>query len=134
MVVEQFCQIELQKKALETAAPRQSTQSKRAWNSDISRTIGRHFPAIVKKPEGNRQEGNKKRKGKSTNTRNYSRGNCMMCHKLISTKCTQCDVYLCIIDEGDHDTCWYQFHTCEDLFAKVSEAVESSSESEEEDC
>jgi len=134
MVVEQFCNFYLSSKALETSAPQQSTQSKSAWNTDISRTIGRHFPAIVKKPEGNRREGVKKRKGKSTNTRNFWRGNCIMCHKLISSKCTQCDVYLCIIDDGDHDTCWFQFHTCEDLFTKFSNEVESSSDLEESDC
>jgi len=67
--------------------------TKKYWNDNFSRLRGRHFAIQTRKPEGQRKEG-KERKGRSTNTRNFFRGKCLLCEKLIATHFAVCKVYL----------------------------------------
>ena len=130
MLIDQLCARWLETKVLETPAAREKTQTKTTWNKDIFRRTDQHFCVIIKKPEGSRTEGTKPRKGMSTNTRNYWRGHCLMCTKTTSTKCRQCSVYLCNIDEGNGSSCFENFHTNADIFEDEpnDDASEASSE------
>ena len=128
MLDNQFKRKTLEESILDSSKRHQKTQSKKAWNDDMFRRSGQQFGQIVQKPEEQRQEGTKKRKGNSTNTRNYFRGNCMMCNRYVSTKC----VYLCMISGGDDKTCFSTFHTDFNIFSTLSVNGESSSSSDDE--
>lgn len=130
-LIDYFFQKTLQENILDPSKRHQHSQSKMAWNSDIFRRTGQHFAHIRKRPEENRTEGTHERTGAGSNIRNYFRGNCMMCNRYISTRCMQCSVYLCLISEGDEDTCFSKFHTNANIFDCSSIAVEITSSSDD---
>jgi hypothetical protein len=132
MLIDQFFEPTQKALILDHSARHQKTQSKTAWNNDIFRRTGQHFAHIFKKPPESRFEGNYKRKGTSTNTRNFHRGNCMMCNRTTSTKCIQCRIYLCIIGDQDEKSCFTSFHSNADLYDNNSIQVEICSSSDEE--
>jgi hypothetical protein len=132
MLIDQFFEPTQKALILDHSARHQKTQSKTAWNNDIFRRTGQHFAHIFKKPPESRFEGNYKRKGTSTNTRNFHRGNCMMCNRTTSTKCIQCRIYVCIIGDQDEKSCFTSFHSNADLYDNNSIQVEICSSSDEE--
>lgn len=131
MLIDQFFEPTLQKQILDPSMRHHRTQNKAAWNDDIFQRSGQHFAHSFKKPEESRFEGNPKRKGASTNTRNFFRGNCIMYNRTTSTKCIQCGVYLCIISDLSAISCFSSFHTNIDLYDSNSINVEIGSSSED---
>jgi hypothetical protein len=44
-------------------------------------------------------------------TRNWFRGHCIVCGRMVPTKCEQCDTYLCTdFREENNNTCMKYFH------------------------
>lgn len=76
-------------------------KSLQTWNKDRSRLQNYHFPQSIKLPEG----GN----------RNKKQGDCMLCRTTTTTRCKQCDIHLCIVEDGRYMSCFQQFHTQQDI-------------------
>lgn len=130
-LIDCFFEQTLQENILDPSKRRLNSQSKKAWNEDIFRRTGQHFAHIRKRPEENRTEGLRERTRGGSNIRNFYRGNCILCNRYVSTRCMQCSVYLCLISEGDEETCFTKFHTHIDLFDCSSIAVEITSSSDD---
>jgi hypothetical protein len=47
--------------------------------------------------------------------RNRKQGDCMLCRTTTTTRCKQCSVHLCIIDDGEYMSCFEQFHTQQNI-------------------
>ena len=110
------------------------TKSKKQWESDISRLSGAHFPVQVHTSGDQRYEGKKRPRIEGSNVRNWVRGYCKLCDKLIPTSCESCQVYLCIGNASNTITCWKRFHTCRKITnSSTPEASEPIYEEEEED-
>ena len=128
IVIDQFFQSTIEQNLLVPGTKHEKTLSKAKWRKEKSRRTGQHFPVSLKKPPFSRKEGFKPRSMTGSSTRNYFRGNCIICNKYTSTKCEECGVYHFIIGEGEKMTCFRSFHTKEDIFDDDSVVVEMSSD------
>lgn len=89
----------------EYVGPTRSWRSKLTWENDyLSRIGGNHDCVIVKKIRPD----NASQKEHST-----ERGRCIICASDVNTRCKQCKVALCIVEDCDTvgGTCFHKFHT-----------------------
>jgi len=102
--------------------------TKKHWERHYSRLTGLHIPIETRLPEDQRTVG-KKRRGDSTNTRNFIWKHCILCRTNTPVSCKQCKVYLCIKESANEWNCWEHFHTCRQL--QDSEYIPSESGSDD---
>ena len=99
--------------------------NKKQWCKEKSRRIGKHWTIQDKKPDDQRVEGQNTSDPGKERTRNWFRGHCMMCGRIIPTKCQQCKVYLCTDLRADTDsTCMISFHQLENFDSTNSTRAE----------
>jgi len=104
--------------------------TKKDWETTYSRLQGVHTP-IERRPPVDQRTVGKKRKGRSTNTRNFIWNRCIICRMSTPVYCKNCKVYLCIKESARDWNCWEQFHTCNNLDDK--DYIPSESGSDEDD-
>jgi hypothetical protein len=104
----QLAEEEMSLKQLQQAPHASSTRKcLQSWNKDRSRLQNFHFPQAIKLPEG----GN----------RNKKQGDCMLCRTTTTPRCKQCEIHLCIVEDGQNMSCFQQFHTQQKILnCKVS--------------
>eukprot|EP01035_Chromulina_nebulosa_P027422 gene27422-36069_t len=105
------------------------SKSKNLWEADFSRLSGAHFPVQEHTKDDQRFEGKKRPRNEGSNVRNWVRGYCKICDKLIPTSCESCRVFLCIGNDSNTITCWKRFHTCR----KITNTIENEDEDPEND-
>jgi len=99
--------------------------NKKQWSKEKSRRIGKHWTIQDKKPDDQRVEGQNTSDPGKERTRNWFRGHCMMCGRIIPTKCQQCKVYLCTdLREETDSTCMISFHQLENFDSTNSTRAE----------
>mmetsp|Transcript_19505 Transcript_19505/g.27890 ORF Transcript_19505/g.27890 Transcript_19505/m.27890 type:complete len:226 (+) Transcript_19505:46-723(+) len=113
-----------------TGKTTQKRRNKKEWNAKNSRLVGQHFAIIKRRPIERRIEGKKIRQNNGSNVRNFFRGHCMMCGRVVSTQCTTCEVYLCCTEDSMQSNCMVRFHTVNDIL--TCEAVVPASAGEDE--
>ena len=95
------------------------------WSKQPSRLIGTHWTVQVRKPEDLRIEGANPLDSSKERTRNWFRGHCIVCGRIVPTKCEQCDTYLCTdFREENNITCMKYFHQTKDLQKTSSTTAE----------
>ena len=98
--------IELRKaQGAEYEGPTRSWRSRATWEKDYLDRIGGHHDCIILKKV---RADNISRKEHST-----ERGRCIICTTDVNTRCKQCKVALCIVEDPQQpsEICFYKFHS-----------------------
>ena len=124
----------LRQRILKVAPVITNGMSKKQWEGQLSRLVGAHHPVQLHTNDDQRFEGKKRPRNEGSNVRNWKRGYCKICDKLVSTSCESCLVYLCMGNNSNTLTCWKRFHTCRKITdSKTPEAQEPTIDAEDED-
>jgi hypothetical protein len=111
LVNDQICE-----KVKQTGQIIERTLTLSQWSKQLSRFVGSHWTVQTKRPEDMRTEGENSANPSKERTRNWYRGHCIICGRVISTKCQQCNAYLCTdIREETNTTCMKYFHEQKNL-------------------
>ena len=110
-LIEELAKEELQKiNGTKNANPNSTSTNTikklKQWSSYQGRLQGAHYPVRIKCNESK----------KMTKDENFLRGHCMICNKVIRSRCIECNIYLCIdTNDMNSPTCFKKFHTFEKL-------------------
>ena len=103
----------LRQRILKEAPVNQQPMNKKQLEADLSRLAGAHHPTHLHTNDNQRLEGKKRPRNEGrSNARNWIRGYCKICNKLIPSFCESCQVHLCLGNVTNTLTCWKRFHTC----------------------
>ncbi len=116
MLVNRLTNDQLADKVKQTGQIQVRTLTLNQWSKQQSRFVGNHWTIQTRKPEDLRIEGLNPADSSKERTRNWFRGHCIICGRIVPTKCEQCDTYLCTdFREENNTTCMKFFHEVKDL-------------------
>ena len=86
---------------IEAVAMERQFMTKKSWSNNwIMRSSGIHRAIII---EDSRID-------HDNIQRHMKRGHCINCRKIVNTFCNSCKVHLCILTDGETETCFDVFH------------------------
>ena len=115
---------QISEKVKQTGQIQNRTLTLNQWSKQQSRFVGAHWTVQMRKPEDLRIEGANPADSSKERTRNWFRGHCIICGRIVPTKCEQCNAYLCTDFREENDTtCMKYFHHQKNLTKTSSTAA-----------